>query len=308
MLAPPRLRKITLPGSCPEDVVIDTAGRALVGTKEGDLVRISADFSTTEVLANTGGRPLGLELLSDGRLLICDPLRGLLAYDFGTNSIEVLLDEVLGDPITMCNNASVADDGTIYFSESTTRHGFDDVGWDLVENIPSGRLVRFTPGEAAEVLLAGVKFPNGVAVAPDQASVVFAESTGFRLVRYWLTGDAAGTTELFSLLPGVPDNISVGSDGLLWVALPSIGVANMERLLRLPRVVKRILVTVAEKFNSKSGSWGLLAFDFSGNVVHAFRGSTADYRQPTGVRERNGVIVLGSLVDDGAATFEVGHA
>jgi sugar lactone lactonase YvrE len=51
---------------------------------------------------------------------------------------------------------------------------------------------------------------------------VFAETTGCRLSKYWLSGEHAGSiTPLVSHLPGYPDNISTGRDGRIWVAMVS---------------------------------------------------------------------------------------
>ncbi len=54
----------------------------------------------------------------------------------------------------------------------------------------------------------------------DGSAVVFAETMGRRLSKYWLTGPQAGTVTPFAVhLPGMPDNISTGSDGRIWVAM-----------------------------------------------------------------------------------------
>ena len=70
--------------------------------------------------------------------------------------------------------------------------------------------------------LEGLAFANGVALAADESFVCVAESGGRRVVRLWLTGERAGTRDLFvEDLPGYPDNISRGSDGLVWVTIAS---------------------------------------------------------------------------------------
>ena len=40
-----------------------------------------------------------------------------------------------------------------------------------------------------------------------------------RLSRYWLKGEQAGTSELFAILPGFPDNVRTNKDGDFWVAI-----------------------------------------------------------------------------------------
>ncbi|ONM54674.1 Protein STRICTOSIDINE SYNTHASE-LIKE 11 [Zea mays] len=85
----------------------------------------------------------------------------------------------------------------------------------------TGRLLRYDPATgSAAVLASGLSFPNGVALSADGTHVVVAETTRCRLLRHWLRGPAAGTTEPFADLPGYPDNVRrAGDGGYYWVAL-----------------------------------------------------------------------------------------
>jgi hypothetical protein len=68
-----------LPSAGAEDVLIDSAGSLVTGLINGDVVRVSSEGCA--LLGNTGGRPLGIEELADGSLLVCDHDRGLLRLD-----------------------------------------------------------------------------------------------------------------------------------------------------------------------------------------------------------------------------------
>src|SRR5882757_5143821 len=97
----------------------------------------AVDVETISTLADTGGRPLGLEWLPDGKVLICDANRGLLTLDpslDADNRIATLLSEIDGRPMRFCNNADVTEDGTIYFTDSSTRFGIDEWMADLLEH------------------------------------------------------------------------------------------------------------------------------------------------------------------------------
>ena len=73
------LTVIPIPGPGAEDVLVAPDGRVWTGTADGAIhVHDPATRETTTVTA-TGGRPLGLENLPDGRILVCDAHRGLLA-------------------------------------------------------------------------------------------------------------------------------------------------------------------------------------------------------------------------------------
>ena len=63
----------------PEGIAADTEGRIYAGLGDGRLLRLSADFGSCTLLDNSGGRPLGLAVSSDGALLIADARSGLLS-------------------------------------------------------------------------------------------------------------------------------------------------------------------------------------------------------------------------------------
>lgn len=93
-------RYVAIGGRGPEDVVADARGRVLTGVEDGRILRLDglADSAgaRVEVLAETGGRPLGLELLPDDTLLVCDAERGLLRVDLADGTVGVLADSVAG--------------------------------------------------------------------------------------------------------------------------------------------------------------------------------------------------------------------
>ena len=114
------LTVVPVPGNAPEDVVADADDQIWTGLDDGRIVRISPDSGEAVVVGDTGGRPLGLALARDGRLLICDSPRGLLVMDTGSGKFEMLVDEVDGRSLRFCSNVIETSDGTIYFTESTS--------------------------------------------------------------------------------------------------------------------------------------------------------------------------------------------
>ncbi|NUR10079.1 MAG: SMP-30/gluconolactonase/LRE family protein, partial [Nocardioidaceae bacterium] len=211
---------VPVPGHGPEDVLVDADGWVLTGTDDGSVFRIRPDGGRIDRVANTGGRPMGLEHLPDGRLLVCDATHGLLALDVRTGRTEVLAAFVHGQRIRVCNNAAVHSSGDIWFSDSSRVHPLERWRADIVEDTRTGRLLRRTPDGTVEVVLDGLGFANGVALAADESYVAVAESAGHTVRRHWLTGDRAGSTDdLLDDLPGHPDNMALGTDGLLWVAV-----------------------------------------------------------------------------------------
>jgi sugar lactone lactonase YvrE len=110
------LEVFQLPGPGAEDVVVAGSGRdegsVFTGTADGALWRIGHDGSKIDRVAHTGGRPLGIEIAADGRLLVCDAHQGLLRVDTATGAIEPVTDKVDGIRMRFCNNAAIAAGGT----------------------------------------------------------------------------------------------------------------------------------------------------------------------------------------------------
>ena len=65
-------------GHGPEGIAFDAQGRLYTGLHNGDIARQKIDGGF-EVLANTGGRPLGLNFDAGGDLIIADAIKGLIA-------------------------------------------------------------------------------------------------------------------------------------------------------------------------------------------------------------------------------------
>jgi sugar lactone lactonase YvrE len=302
----PPLRRLEVDGAAPEDVVVDDAGRVVTGVDDGRVLRVGPDGGV-EVVADTGGRPLGIELLGDGRLLVCDARRGLLAVDPATSAVEVLVDRVAGEPMRFCNNAAVAADGTVYFSDSSRRFGIDHWRADLLEHSGTGRLLRRDPGGGVEVLLDGLQFANGVALAADESFVTVAETGAYRLTRLWLAGERAGRTDLLAdNLPGFPDNLSTGTGGLIWVALGSPRNPLLDRLHRRHPALRRAVWALPERLQPKPvRTLWVLAVDAGGAVVHDLQGPGDDYTMVTGVREHGGRLYLGSLAERAVAVLDL---
>jgi len=73
--------------------------------------------------------------------------------------------------MVFCNNAAVAADGTVFFSDSSTQHGIEHWKKDFVEDTRTGRLPRLDPDGTVTVVQDGLAFANGVALAADESFV-----------------------------------------------------------------------------------------------------------------------------------------
>lgn len=296
---------VPMPGEGPEDTLLDAEGNIFTGLLDGRILRISADTKTITEIANTRGRPLGLEWLPDGKVLVCDAGRGLLRLDPETGELETLAAEFGGVPMKFCNNAAVAADGTIYFTDSSTRFSVDEWMADLLEHSATGRLFRRTTDGKLTKLADGLAFPNGVALSADGNTLFFVETAGYRLLRLDLTIEGA-KPELVVMLPGLPDNISTGSDGLIWVAIGSPRNTLLDFLLDKPPVLRKIVWALPDAVKPKAASViDIQAYDEAGRLVHDLRGRHAGFHGPTSAREAGGKVWLASIMGTSLAVFDV---
>jgi sugar lactone lactonase YvrE len=299
---------VPLPGDGPEDIVVDAEGQLWTGLVDGRIVRISPDGSEQAIVANTGGRPLGMHVARDGRVLICDSHRGLLALDPGSGSLTSLVESVDGRPLKFCSNVTETSDGTIYFTESTSAFHFEHFLGAVLEARGRGALFRLAGDGTVTTLVDDLYFANGVTVTADGSALVFAETMGRRLSKYWLTGPQAGSvTPLAINLPGMPDNISTGSDGRIWTAIVTAANPQAEGLMPKAPWIRKVIWRLPERIQPKIEPeiW-VVGFDAdSGDAVGGIRSTRPDFGAVTGVVESAGRLWMSTIEFPAVAYFEL---
>ncbi|SCL35356.1 gluconolactonase [Micromonospora nigra] len=288
----------------PEDVLVDGVGRLVSGTEDGRLWWWPVDApagSPPRLLAETGGRPLGVELdPRDGSLVVCDAYRGLLRIT-GDGAVRQLGGD--GERPHLADNAAVARDGTVYFTDSSVRFPLSHWKRDLLEHRPNGRVLAYDPASGrTEIVCTGLYFPNGLALTPDESALLLAETATHRLVRVSLPD---GTVTVLTDLPAYPDNLSAVGDGTYWLALPSPRVRALERLLPRPRL-RQLVALLPAAVQPKPLRYALVAqVDGEGRVLRTLHGPGGGYPMVTGVRQHGDRLWLGSLTAGGVARVPV---
>lgn len=284
-----------LPGSGGEDVLVEDGGSAITGLGNGDVVRLTPHGTT--VLGNTGGRPLGLEACTDGTLLVCDHDKGLLRLDPSTGRVAAVLDEIEGAPLRFCSNAVRSEGGTIYLTTSSETATWDDYQADAIAHATSGKLICVRPNGDVTALSRNLAFANGLALAPDESCLYVAETLGYRIRRFWLKGQRAGTwSDFVTGLPGFPDNLSLSNTGLLWVALPAPRVALLDFLLPRHPALRRLALNVPRALlpRPKRIVW-VQAYDLDGRLVYNIRMRHHRFSFVTAVAQSEGTLWLASV-------------
>lgn len=293
-------------GIGPEDVAIDEQGNLYAGYQDGRLVRFSADGSAADLIANTGGRPLGLDFDPQGRLVVADGLAGLLRVA-PSGEISVLTTEAAGVRFGFTDDVDVANNGKIYFSDASSKFGPAlKARDDIFEHGGHGRLLEYDPHSGAtRVLLDGLQFANGVAVAPDQQSVLVTETGNYSIVRYWLEGERAGEHEVFfSNLPGLPDGMSSNGRDTYWVALYAPRSAALDALSSWPTLRKIAFRLPLWMQPQPAPHAFVLGLSLDGTVTHNLQHVGEDSFHPvTSVEQAGDNLYLGSLLQDALAVL-----
>ena len=228
-----KLHDVTLIGlgriEAPEDVILDRNDNLYAGSRHGDIMRFLApDYEEMELFAHIGGQPLGMAFDRDDNLYVCIGGMGLYRItperkvERATDETNRTLVSVTDDSrLRLADDLDISDDGRIFFSEATVRYEMHEWPVDGLEARGNGRIICYDPAKGTtKTVLRGLKFPNGICIASDGQSILFAETWGCSVKRYWFDGPKRGKVEpVMENLPGFPDNINLASDGNYWLAM-----------------------------------------------------------------------------------------
>ena len=302
------IERIELPGRGPEDVRVDVQGRILTGLEDGRILRVTlGDRPIVETVADTGGRPLGIAVVDNSTLLVCDSEQGLLRVNVDTGETSVLISEVDGVRLNFASNVVVGKSGCVYFTASTRRFGFEHYLADLLEHSGTGRLLRLDPDGSVRTLVDGLQFANGLVVSDDETLFTVAETGSFRLARYRDTGSqVVSYTPLNDNLPGFPDNLSSDGD-LVWISLANSRSPLFDAAARLPGFVRKLAYSLPESVRSGDPTTWVMAVDSNGTTVCDLQTASADFSTVTSVIRTGRHLVMGSITESAIAVVNLPH-
>ncbi len=288
-------------GTGPEDIVKGPDGDFYTGYQDGRIVSFVVHGgqvvgATAKEFVNTGGRPLGMQFDGGGNLIVADAFKGLLSVS-PSGEITTLVDYADDPSLRFIDDVDVAEDGTIWFSDVSTRFGLHDYIFDLVEASATGRLLSYSPTTGqTKVHLQGLYFANGVALGPDDNWVLVNETGASRVSRLWLKGPKAGVSDVFiEGLPGMPDNISFNGVDTFWVAMPALRSKEIDALASYP-FVRKLLGGLPAELLVPSDHYGfVVGLGLDGSVKFNLQSGAGIYHTVTSVNEYDGHIWLGSL-------------
>jgi len=185
-----------------------------------------ADWGAQEIVAVDGqGRPevmarvdfpafpMSIDWLPDGRLLIVAARYGRLLRQEPDGSLVTHADlSGLSDPGHPWNEIVVDGRGNAYLNNQ----GFDFPGGEFAP----GTIAMLKPDGSARLVADGIAFPNGMAITPDNSTLIVAESYGQKLTAFQIAanGGLSQPRVWADLGDGVPDGICLDAQGAIWYA------------------------------------------------------------------------------------------
>ena len=164
----------------------------------GEVLTVGPD-GTGEVAARVPTTiPFSIDWLPDGRLLIVSGPEALLLRQEPDGSLVTHADLTGLD--SLFNEIVVDGRGNAY--------------------VNGGIIVLVTAGGTARQVAGGLQFGNGMAVTPDNSTLIVAESHGNRLTAFDIAADGglSGRRVWADLGGGFPDGICIDADGAVWYA------------------------------------------------------------------------------------------
>jgi len=165
----------------------------------------------SEVIVRTSSSPFSIDWLPDGRLLIISGPEGALLRIEPDGSLVTHAD-LSGLSDHPWNEIVVDGRGNAYVNNI----GFEFPGGEFAP----GTVALLTPDGQARQAADGVAFPNGMAVAPDNSTLIVAESYANKLTAFDIAEDGGLTNRRVwaDLDDGVPDGICIDVEGAVWYA------------------------------------------------------------------------------------------
>jgi len=280
------LTEIPLPEGLhgPEDIV-EWNGDIYVSTQNGFILKFDAATDSFSKFAETGGKPLGLELWQD-TLIVADAYKGLLQVS-SQGLVTTLTNSVNSAPMVYIDDLDITQAGLIYASDASTKFGAEAAGstlaaslLELMEHGRTGRLIAYdlNTGQTHQISQ-DYAFSNGVAIAPDGESVWMVETGRYRVLEI-----APDGTEriIIDNLPGFPDNINRGPDGTYFVGLVSKRAPALDKLSDKP-FMRKLIWRLPDFMKPQAQDYGfILQLDKDGKVLRTWQDPSGSYPATTG--------------------------
>ncbi|TPJ55373.1 MULTISPECIES: SMP-30/gluconolactonase/LRE family protein [unclassified Mesorhizobium] len=177
----------------------------------GEIVAVSEDGKSRVMLTVPAVLPYSIDWLPDGRLLVISGREGLLLRQEVDGRLVTHAD--LRDLSKSPWNEIVVDGrGNIYVNGGGPAPAPG-------QHFGPGTIVLITPDGTARQVAGNIAFANGMAVTPDNRTLIIAESHSNRLTAFDIAADGTlANRRVWADVDGYPDGICLDAEGTVWYA------------------------------------------------------------------------------------------
>ena len=177
----------------------------------GEIIAVDADGKSDVVLTVPAILPYSIDWLANGQLLVISGREGLLLRQEadGTLAIHADLRSLSNSP---WNEIVVDGRGNIYVNGGGPAPAPG-------EHFGPGTIVLITSDGTIRQVADNIAFANGMAVTPDNKTLIVAESHANRLTAFDIVEDGSlSNRRVWADLDGFPDGICLDAEGAAWYA------------------------------------------------------------------------------------------
>ncbi|MER8843900.1 MULTISPECIES: SMP-30/gluconolactonase/LRE family protein [Mesorhizobium] len=177
----------------------------------GEIIAVNAHGGSEVMLTVSAVLPYSIDWLPDGRLLVVSGREGLLLRQDGDGSLVTHAD-LRGLSKSPWNEIVVDGRGNIYVNGGGPAPAAG-------QHFGPGTIVLVTPDGAIRQVADTIAFANGMALTPDNETLIIAESHASRLTAFDVAADGSlSNRRIWAELDGYPDGICLDADGAVWYA------------------------------------------------------------------------------------------
>ncbi|MFT6802615.1 MAG: sugar lactone lactonase YvrE [Salibacteraceae bacterium] len=289
----------------PEDILFDSVGNLYTGVhnanfSDGRILKIDPSGKVEEFY-NSGSWVAGLHFDKEGNLLALSHKQGLISIS-PTNKVTVLAaTDENGNSFHIPNGLDIANDGMVYFTNTSEISAYSiKYGRKVImEMKPLGGLFRYNPvTNKVKTLIDGAYFGNGVVISKDQEFLLMVETTKYRVLKYWLSGEKEGQTEVFiDNLHGFPNGISIRDNGSYWLGFSTKRNEALDNIH--PKIgMKKLVYGLPEFMQPKAEPFGMVMnISKDGEILETLYDTQGVILTEAGaVKEFNGYVYIGGDV------------
>jgi sugar lactone lactonase YvrE len=194
----------------------------------GEIVAVDLEGNSEVVGRGPSGLGWSIDWLPDGRLLVTG--QGLVRREPDGSMVEHA--DLSGLGVDGFNEIVVDGRGNVYVNGG--------VDFDPGEGNAPGIIALVTPDGSARPVADGIAFPNGMAVTPDNSTLIVAESFAGRLTAFDIADDG-GLSNRRAWADAVgPDGICIDAEGAVWTGVAPFDDNVVGRVREGGEVLERV--------------------------------------------------------------------